>query len=134
MFLAIHGGRLMRHALLVGIAVALAGCASHNWTPGPNVAPGLTFDQQKARCSLMARHGGSGFAVAGDPNFVAGAAIGHGISEGVRTQQDFNDCMLASGWVIDDRKATAQPANAAQPASQECRTLSDTRVWLPPCT
>jgi hypothetical protein len=87
-----------------------------------------------AKVKLMARHGGSGFAVAGDPNFVAGAAVGHAIGEGVRTRQDFNDCMLASGWVIDDRKPTAQPANAAQPVSQECRTPSDTRVWLPPCT
>jgi hypothetical protein len=34
----------------------------------------------------MARHSGSGFAVAGDPNFVAGAAIGHGISGVVRTR------------------------------------------------
>jgi hypothetical protein len=122
----------MRRALVVGIALARA---SHNWAPGPNVTPGLTFDQQKARCSLMARHGGTPFVAVGDPNFVAGAAVGHGISEGVRTQQDFNDCMLAAGWVIDDRKpGTVQAANAAQPATQECRTLTDTRVWLPPCS
>jgi hypothetical protein len=35
----------------------------------------------------MARHSGSGFAVAADPNFVAGAAVGHAIGEGVRTRQ-----------------------------------------------
>lgn len=93
----------MRSLMTMIICTLLAGCASHTWAPGPTVNPNLTFDQQKAQCSLMARHSGSGFAAAGNPNFVAAAAIGHGIGEGVRANQDFNDCMLASGWVVADK-------------------------------
>lgn len=94
----------MRTALLVGMGIFLASCASHQWAPGPNANPQMTFDQQKAQCSLMARHSGTGFAAMGNPNFVAGAAVGHGIGEAVRANQDLNDCMLASGWVFNDPK------------------------------
>jgi hypothetical protein len=92
----------MRGFVVVAASALLAGCATgpRQWLPGPNVAPNMTFDQQQAQCSLMARHGGSGFYAAGNQNFVAGAAVGHAIGEGIRTQQDFNDCMLASGWVV----------------------------------
>ena len=84
------------------ICTLLAACASHTWVPGPQVAIS-DFDQQKAQCSMMARHGGTGFFAAGNPNFVAGAALGHGIGNAVRGQQDFNDCMLMSGWKIADK-------------------------------
>jgi hypothetical protein len=55
------------------------------------------FEPAKARCSLLARHSGGDFAATGSESYVAGAALGHAIGESVRTQQDFNDCMLASG-------------------------------------
>jgi hypothetical protein len=67
----------------------------------------------KARCSLVARHGGSGFAAYGSPSFVLGAAIGDAIGEGIRAQQDFNDCMEASGWRIADGQTAAAPSVAA---------------------
>jgi hypothetical protein len=71
------------------------------------------FEVAKAQCSLMARHGGSGFAAYGSANFVAGAALGNAIGESVRTQQDFNDCMLAGGWKLADQpSATAAPVPA----------------------
>lgn len=94
----------MRFTLVIGMSVLLTSCASHQWAPGPNVAPNVTFEQQKARCSYVARHGGSPFIAAGDPNFVAGAAVGHGIGEAVRANADFNDCMLSTGWVTNDPK------------------------------
>lgn len=47
---------------------------------------------------------GASFAAQGSPNFVAGAAVGAAIGESIRTQNDFNNCMLASGWQIADQK------------------------------
>jgi hypothetical protein len=79
--------------------LVLAGCANHNWVPGPNVNPQLTLEQQSAQCRMMARHGGTGFAAAGSPEFVAGAAVGNGVGNAVRAGADFNDCMLAAGYV-----------------------------------
>lgn len=80
----------------------LTGCATKEWAPGPNVNPTLTLEQQRAQCRYMARHGGTGFAAVGAPAFVAGAAVGNGVGNAVRAGQDFNDCMLASGWVKSD--------------------------------
>ena len=86
----------------------LAGCATHTWAPGPN-AKG-TFDEAKARCSLMARHSGGAFLAAGDPNFVAGATVGAAIGNAIRTQADFNDCISASGWVVADDQVKGKNA------------------------
>lgn len=87
-------------AALGVMAALLGGCARHNWVPGPTASI-QDFDQQRAQCSLAARHANQGgFYAAGSPNFVAGAAIGNAVGQGVRTQQDFNDCMLATGWKI----------------------------------
>lgn len=102
----------------------LAGCASHAWEPGPNARTNVTFEQQKASCSLMARQGGTGFAAAGRADFVAAAAVGHAIGDGVRANTDFNDCMLASGWVTVDEKVAE---------AQHCRTPMDMRLNLPAC-
>jgi outer membrane lipoprotein SlyB len=86
-------------SIAVLFALALTGCANHNWVAGPNINPSLTFEQQEARCRYMARHGGTAFAAAGDPNLVAGAALGHGIKDRVRQADDFDDCMVAAGYV-----------------------------------
>jgi hypothetical protein len=91
---------------------------------GPNAATNITFDKQKAQCSIMARHGGTGFAATGNASFVAGAAAGHAIGDGVRANQDFNDCMVAAGYVIADEQAAA---------AGQCRTVTDLRMSLPPC-
>jgi hypothetical protein len=82
----------MRYTTLVALAVILTGCATKAWVPGPNASPALTLEQQKAQ-------GGTGFAAAGEPAFVAGAAVGHGIGNAVRAGADFNDCMLAAGYL-----------------------------------
>jgi hypothetical protein len=100
MLSAIMGRAFMRYVPMLGMTLALVGCASNTWLPGPNVNPNMSFEQQRAQCSMMEHQAGS-------------------IGEAGRINQNFNDCMLASGWV---------------PASQECRTPSDKRVWLPRCT
>jgi hypothetical protein len=81
--------------------VFLAGCATHEWAPGPD-AKG-TFEEANARCSLVARHSGSGFYAQGSARFVAGAALGAAVGDAVRANADFNDCMAATGWVVADK-------------------------------
>jgi len=99
-----RGGKLRGGVAMAGLALTLVGCATHEWAPGPGMS-GANFESGKARCSLMARHGGSNFEAYGSVNFVASAAIGHAVGEAIRTQQDFNDCMLATGWRIADGQA-----------------------------
>lgn len=111
---------------LVGLSlVLLAGCASHTWAPGPDARG--TFDEARGRCSLMARHSGHGFYAAGSERFVASAALGAAIGNAIRTQNDFNDCMSANGWVMTDSHAqnalgTADPRfSAATPVAASAR-------------
>lgn len=86
----------------IAAAGLLAGCvAQHNWAPGPQIA-GHDFEQDRARCSITARHSGEGGFVFGPPVFVLGAVIGGAIGNANRTQTDFNDCMSAQGWRATD--------------------------------
>jgi hypothetical protein len=100
--------------VLVAFGLLVSGCASHTWAPGPGMSA-ADFGPAKARCSLMARHGGGDFSAYGTPSFVAGAAVGNAIGESVRAQQDFNDCMEASGWrIADGQTAAAQNVAVGQ--------------------
>jgi hypothetical protein len=110
------GTQAIRPAVLLMLVLSMGACVAHNWAPGPGVSA-ADFEPAKARCSLLARHSGSDFAAFGSLSYVAGAALGHAIGESVRTQRDFNDCMLASGWRIADQPAGAPeaPAVAAAP-------------------
>jgi hypothetical protein len=74
------------------VVLLLTGCATKNWAEGPNVNRQLTKEQVEANCRMMARHGGTGFAAAGSPGFVAGAAIGNGVGNAAIAAQDFDDC------------------------------------------
>jgi hypothetical protein len=98
-------------AILLAAGVSLGACAVHNWEPGPGV-DAADFDAARARCSIFARHSGGGFVAIGSENYVAGATLGHAIGETVRTQRDFNDCMLASGWRIADARSAATPGES----------------------
>ena len=97
--------KILASAAVSVSVLALAGCATHDWAPGPN-ANG-TFGEAKARCSIMARHSGGSFYAAGSPQYVAGAAAGAAMGDAIRAQADFNDCMSASGWIIADTKKGA---------------------------
>ena len=90
--------------VMVILAVAVGGCTTHTWAPGPGINP-ASFSAAKAQCSLFARHSGGGFSASGSAKFVAGAALGYGIGDAVRQNDDFNDCMLAGGWQIADAGA-----------------------------
>ena len=89
--------------IVVGL---LAGCAQHNWTPGPGMSLSQ-FEPEKAECSLVARNGGTGFYAYGNAKFVAGATLGHAIGESIRAQADFNNCMSARGWHISTPESVA---------------------------
>jgi hypothetical protein len=85
--------------LTLGLTAILAGCATHQWVPGPG-AQNLDFQQVQAQCSLLAENRGGSFEASGSPRFVAGATLGYALGDAVRQQDDFNTCMLASGWTI----------------------------------
>jgi hypothetical protein len=103
----------IRLAALAGMLVT-AGCVQHVWAPGPD-AHG-TFDEQSARCRLVARAGERGYIAFGSSSYVAGAAIGNAIGNAVRAQADFNDCMAASGWLaVDTAPAPAEAAASGAP-------------------
>ncbi len=90
---------------IVTIPILLAGCAVHTWSPGPGVSA-ADFERTRARCSIMARSGQTGFSAYGSTGFVAGAALGNAIGNAVRANRDFNDCMLANGFQVADRTHT----------------------------
>ena len=103
------------------LVLAFGGCAYHNWAPGPSARG--DFGSISGQCKLMALNGGQvgGFvAASGSPKFVAsytaGAAIGAGIGSAVRTNQIYNACMEASGFVTVDQPAGA-PQRSASPAA-----------------
>jgi hypothetical protein len=104
----------MRVFTLLGLSIVLlAGCASRTlWAPGQGVAA-TDFEPAKARCSIMARHGGGGFAAYGSQSYVAGAALGNAIGESMRAQADFSDCMKASGWLPVSQEAVAAHSTKA---------------------
>src|SRR6185437_6430569 len=107
---AFQKARALFSLSLTGLVIA--GCASHTWAPGPD-AKG-SYDEASAQCSLMARHSGGGFYASGRPGFVIGAALGAAVGDAIRAQNDFNDCMKASGWVTaDPDKASIERAQAA---------------------
>jgi len=89
------------YALLVSAVIGLSGCAQHTWIPGPGRSAS-EFEPTSAQCRMAARNGGGGFVAVGRPAFVAGAALGNAIGQGIRAQNDFNDCMSASGFLVAD--------------------------------
>lgn len=94
----------IKTAILAGAsALVLAGCAE-TWAPPPGVDPSV-FQQQTANCRLFSRGvtpQPGGFFASGSPRFVGTAmgayALGSLIGMAVQQQENFNDCMAASGW------------------------------------
>jgi hypothetical protein len=104
----------MRYVALLSLMVSLAACATTtNWAPGPGQTL-ADFEPAEGRCSIMARHGGGGFAAYGSPSYVAGASLGYAAGEAGRAQADFSDCMKASGWrSLTPEAAAARNTRAA---------------------
>lgn len=111
------------HIVAALLSLSIAGCASENWAPGPDARG--TVQEATARCDLMARHPGGGFIAAGSPRFVAGAAAGYAVGSAISAYLDYNDCMMANGWVpakapntraaYNDAPAAIVPAAASVP-------------------
>jgi hypothetical protein len=95
---------MKRVALFIPLASTLAGCAHHDWIPGPTAPTTVTQAQVEASCRIAARNGGAGFAAAGAPGFVAGAAVGNAVGNGVKAAADFDDCMALNGFVRPPEK------------------------------
>jgi len=83
---------------------SLSACANYVWAP-PAGAPDASYDQQAAQCRLFSRGAtprGGFIAASGKPAFVGGVVGGYllasAIAGAVEANQNFNDCMAASGW------------------------------------
>jgi hypothetical protein len=102
-------------AAIAALSAALAGCAGNLWAPGPN-AQG-TFDAASAACRIVASGDRTSVYAKGSPGFVAGATAGAAIGDAMRQVDDYNNCMMAKGWVVTGKndKATidAQKGEAA---------------------
>ena len=105
-------------AVLTAATIALTGCASHVWAPGPGAS--LPYGVASGQCKLLAESGGSSSfaAAAGRPAFVGafvGASlIGGATANGIHKQGIYNDCMEASGFVPVDEQQTAAPVSRNQ--------------------
>jgi len=103
-------------AILAGSSIA--GCATHTWAPAAGKDPNQ-YTSDKARCSIMARHGNrTSWYAEGKPEYVAGVALGAAIGDAIGANQDFNDCMQAVGWEIADDRPTVQPVAYQAPVYQ----------------
>jgi hypothetical protein len=95
---------IKRVATLCVVPVLLSACVNHTWAPPPS-GSAISYDQQAAQCRLLARGitpSGGFVAAAGKPAFV-GAFVGasvlaSAIAGAVKLNENFNDCMFASGW------------------------------------
>jgi hypothetical protein len=83
----------------------LAGCAGNLWAPGPN-AQG-TFEEASASCRIAASGDTTTVYAEGTPGYVAGAVAGAAIGDAIRQAGDFNNCMLARGWVVTGKNDEA---------------------------
>jgi hypothetical protein len=96
--------RLSRWAALCVAPILLSACVTHTWAPPPG-GSSISYDQQAAQCRMFARGNapsGGFVAASGRPAFV-GATVGgyllaSAIAGAVAVNQNFNDCMFASGW------------------------------------
>jgi len=102
-----------KSAALLSCLLFLGGCSTYTWAPGPS-AQG-TYEQASGKCRLLASTDQTSFYAQGSTSYVAGAALGAAVGQAVRQQNDFNNCMLASGWVPTGKDdAATQSAQKAE--------------------
>jgi hypothetical protein len=103
--------------------LALSGCASHSWAPGPG-QNAAAFGPASGQCKLVAMSGGSGggfVAARGSPQFV-GAVVGGSVLLGaigsaVRQHNIYEACMEANGFIAVDPAAPVAAAPIAAVAT-----------------
>lgn len=59
---------------------------------------GGQLERDKAECRMLAATQQQGYFAFGTPAYVAGAALGNAIANGIRQEQFFDNCMVAKGW------------------------------------
>ena len=94
---------------VIGIVMGLTtACA-----PTVGNKPGATqaeFDQDSARCNLMARQLGSRSPnTEASSDFVAGASLDHGIATAINEQRIYHDCMTAAGYGTGQNQTLSGP-------------------------
>jgi hypothetical protein len=125
--------KYVRHIAPAIALLALAACAPTVWDrPYTSTAE---FNTDNAKCRLAARAmNRDEFEAHGRIGFVIAASLIHGIAQGVATQQDYNDCMEANGYVprepsappvamVSTEPPPAPPVQAAYTTPREPETL-----------
>ena len=116
----------MRMGLLISTCL-LSGCAYHTFAPGPGMSAN-NFEPDSAKCRMYSRGQQSGFsfAASGSPRFVAastgGAALGYAVGSAVQANQNYNDCMIATGWRVIDKQPVGNAAMSGSLAVSEATT------------
>lgn len=120
---------LRKTAAVAMVAVALTGCVSHTWAPGPGAT--LPFGQASGQCKLAALGSQEGFIAVGNANYVAGAALGNAIGNAVRTNVTYNACMEAQGFVaVDGQPQPAVQIAAAAPTAPSVTQAQSSPIGL----
>jgi Prokaryotic membrane lipoprotein lipid attachment site len=83
-----------------GAAIALSGCASMTFAPGPGM-DASQFEPDSARCRIFARNDVPGYVVTGSQQFVDNYAAGAAIGTAFRVRANYRDCMEAKGWILE---------------------------------
>jgi hypothetical protein len=84
------------------------------------------FNADNAKCRLAARAmNKDDFEAHGRIGFVIAASLVHGIAQGAATQQDYNDCMQANGYVPSEPSTppVAMASTAPPPAPRAPEAL-----------
>lgn len=126
----------MEHFKHVASAIGLltlAACAPTVWDR-PHTSAG-EFNADNARCRLTARAmNRDDFEAHGRIGFVIAASLIHGIAQGAATQQDYNDCMQANGYIPRAPGAlpVAAVSNAPPPAAPLTTAVTPRALIVPP--
>lgn len=88
-------GADMKKVLAVLALVALATPAYADYV---RAKPGNDAAKAEAYCNMVARGSRQGFFAFGNPDFVAGAAIGNGLGNIIRQARTKQDCMTMLGY------------------------------------
>lgn len=89
---------MKNYAVLLLVAVSLAGCVTAETADYVQIAPGPTQDYAMALCRIHSQGTQTGFVAFGSSSYVAGAAIGNAIGNAIAADRFIRDCMTLQGW------------------------------------
>jgi hypothetical protein len=111
--------------------LSVEGCG-HTWVAGPEARG--TFSAASAQCRLFAQSGDRGYFAYGSRAYVATVAGLNTLDNLVRQQENYDNCMLASGWEIADRQAAPAAVDspvALTPSMIDSPVMADYRACYP---